>query len=171
MEENEQENNNTSEDKLEASSTISWVSPEYYSGDKNKMWYVWFTIIVLIMIAISVLLIKSWSFAILILIMATSLVIYSKRPPQEIKYTLSMKQGLYVGETLYNLQDYKSFKLIRDGGRNSVFLVPIKRFSPGISVYFPEESGERIIDILASRLPMEESSPDIMDKIISKLKI
>lgn len=150
---------------------ISWVAPEYYAGTKNKTWYLIFGIVVIALMAVSIFILHSWSFAILIAVMAVSLVVYSHRPATEIKYTLSVKQGLYVGDRLYNLQDFKAFSLVREGGHNSIMLIPVKRFAPGVSVYFPTEMGEEIIDILASRLPMEESKPDFMDKIVSKLKI
>ena len=67
--------------------------------------------------------------------------------------------------------EFKSFGLIKDDGENSIMLVPRKRFAPGISVYFPEEVGEQLVDILGSRLPMEELKLDIFDVIIRKLRL
>jgi hypothetical protein len=51
-----------------------------------------------------------------------------------------------------------------------VFL-PKKRFSPSVSIYFPEESGEQIVDILGSILPMEKIKLDFIDRIVRKLKL
>ena len=150
---------------------VDWMAPEYFVGQKGKLWYLILAIVAIIFILISIFVFQSYTFAVLVLVMAISLVVYARRPPQEIKYTLSVKQGLYIGDKLYNLQDYKSFSLVQGVDHNSIELIPIKRFSPGVLVYFPSEVGEKIIDILASRLPMEESKPDLMDKIIKKLNI
>ena len=150
---------------------VDWIAPEYFVGAKGKMWYFLLGIMAAVFIAVSIFLFQSYSFAILVLVMAIALVVYTKRPPQEIKYTLSVQQGLYIGDKLYNLQDYKSFSIVQNNNRNFIELIPIKRFSPALSVYFPQDAGERIVDILASRLPMEQTKPDIMDKIIEKLRI
>jgi hypothetical protein len=50
-------------------------------------------------------------------------------------------------------------------------LLPTKRFKPGVSVYFPEEAGEAIVDMLGARLPMQEFHLDIIDKLVRKLRI
>jgi len=103
--------------------------------------------------------------------MAVAIVIYIRRPPRTLTYALSPAQGLYVGETLYNFNDFKAFGLIKDGEHHSIMLIPRKRFSPGVSVYFPEEAGERIVDILGQRLPMETLKLDIVDLVVRKLRL
>jgi len=50
-------------------------------------------------------------------------------------------------------------------------LIPIKRFAPGVSVYFPDEVGEKVVDILGSRLPMENLKLDMIDIIVRKLHL
>jgi hypothetical protein len=72
---------------------------------------------------------------------------------------------------LYHLTDFRAFGLIKDGDNHSIMLIPIKRFSPGVSVYFPEEAGEQIVDILGQRLPMEELKLDVVDIIVRKLRL
>jgi hypothetical protein len=103
--------------------------------------------------------------------MAIAVVIYIRRPPRTLTYALSGKQGLYVGERLYLYEDFRSFGLIRDGDHHSIMLIPRKRFAPGVSVYFPDEAGERIVDILGKRLPMEELKLDVIDLLVRKLRL
>ena len=47
----------------------------------------------------------------------------------------------------------------------------ILRFQLGQNIYFPEESGEKIVDMLAARLPMKEVKPDFIDRILAKLHL
>jgi len=103
--------------------------------------------------------------------MAIAVIVYTRRPPREIQYTLSGKHGLYVGDKLYNLADFKAFGLIRDGENHSIMLIPIKRFAVGVSVYFPQEAGEKIVDILGARLPMENLKLDMIDVIVRRLRL
>ena len=150
---------------------VSWTASEYVHPEKNGLWYVLFVVIVLGLIAADIFLLKSYTFSVLVIVMAISLVVYIRRPPRVIQYTLSAKQGLYIGERLYNLADFKAFGLIRDGEHHSIMLIPIKRFATGVSVYFPEEAGERIVDILGNILPMENLKLDMIDVVVRKLRL
>ncbi len=150
---------------------VSWTAGEYVHPEKNGLWYVLFVIIALGLIACDIFFIKSYTFSLLVVVMAAALVVYIRRSPRDIQYTLSAKQGLYIGERLYNLADFKAFGLIRDGEHHSIMLIPIKRFATGVSVYFPEEAGERIVDILGSILPMENLKLDMIDVLVRKLRL
>jgi hypothetical protein len=150
---------------------VSWSAHEYVHIDKSPIWFVLFVIVVLGLIAVDVFLLKSWTFSALVIVMAIAVIIYARRPPRELTYTLSAKQGLYISERLYHFDEFKSFGIIKDGEHNSIMLIPTKRFSPGVSVYFPEEAGERIVDILGQRLPMEELKLDIIDIVVRKLRL
>jgi len=151
--------------------TVTWNAQEYIHLDKTPVWYILFFIVVIGLVAVDVFLLKSWTFSVLVIVMAVALIVYSRRPPRTIVYGLSSLQGLYIGERLYHFDDFKSFGIIQDGEHNSIMLIPIKRFSPGVSVYFPEESGEQIVDILGQRLPMEELKLDIIDTVVRKLRL
>ncbi|MNY79362.1 hypothetical protein D3C86_2199690 [compost metagenome] len=50
-------------------------------------------------------------------------------------------------------------------------LIPVKRFLPGVTVYFPETLGEQIVDFLGARLAMQELHLDIIDKVVRKLRL
>lgn len=150
---------------------VTWTAQEYVHIDKSPMWFVIFVLTVLGLIAVDIFLLKSYTFSVLVVVMAVAVIIYTRRPPRMLMYALSAQQGLYVGEQLYLFDEFKSFGLIRDGEHNSIMLMPRKRFSPGVSVYFPEEAGEQIVDILGKRLPMEELKLDIIDIVVRKLRL
>lgn len=150
---------------------VTWTAEEYVHLDKGGWWYVLFVLVVLALIAVDIFLLRSWTFSVLVVVMAIAVVVYIRRPPRTLTYGLSPKQGLYVGERLYHFDEFKSFGLIRDGEHFSIMLIPRKRFAPGVSVYFPEDAGERIVDILGQRLPMQELKLDIIDVIVRKLRL
>jgi hypothetical protein len=150
---------------------ITWNAQEYVHSDRSPLWFVIFIVVVLGLIAVDVFLLKSWTFSALVIVMAIALVIYIRRPPRTLTYALSPTQGLYVGERLYHFDDFKAFGLIQDGPHYSIMLIPRKRFAPGVSVYFPDEAGERIVDILGQRLPMETLKLDVVDVIVRKLRL
>lgn len=150
---------------------VHWSATEYIHEEKNAVWFVLFAVVAMAFIAVDFLLLKSYTFSVLVIVMAVAVVIYSRRPPRVIEYVLSGDHGLYVGETLHHFSEFKSFGLIKDHQHHSIMLIPVKRFSPGVSVYFPEEVGEEIVDILGARLPMESLKLDIIDVIVRKLRL
>ena len=150
---------------------VTWTAQEYVHLERSPLWFVAFLFVVLGLIAVDVFLLKSWTFSALVIVMAVALIIYIRRPPRMLTYALSPAQGLYVGERLYHFDEFKSFGLIQDGPHYSVLLIPRKRFAPGVSVYFPDEAGERIVDILGQQLPMENLKLDVVDIIVRKLRL
>lgn len=153
------------------SAPVTWSANEYVHIDKGNWWYIIFGLVVLAFIAIDILLLRSYTFSALVVVMAVAVVIYIRRPPRTLTYALSPKRGLYVGEKLYHFDEFKSFGLIDDDGHHSIMMIPRKRFAPGVSVYFPEEAGEQIVDILGQRLPMQELKLDLIDVLVRKLRL
>lgn len=150
---------------------ITWTAEEYVHSDRSPVWFILFVIVVFGLVAFDVFLLKSWTFSLLVVVMAVALIIYIRRPARTLTYALSPAQGLYVGDRLYHFDEFKSFGLIQEGGQYSIMMIPRKRFSPGVSVFFPEEAGERIVDILGQRLPMENLKLDVVDAIVRKLRL
>ena len=148
---------------------VNWDAKEYVQRDKNVGWYVGLVIVTIILIAISVLL-QWWTFTALIVLSALALIVYSVRPPRELHYSLSNK-GLSEGNRLYDYTEYKSFGVLNESGTFAIVLTPRKRFSPRVTVYFPEERGEEIVDAFGARLPMEEVKQDFLDKLLKFLRI
>lgn len=159
------------EPQMPADTPVTWEAQEYVHIDKSPIWFVLFVVVVLGLIAIDLFLLKSYTFSALVVVMAVAVIIYTRRPPRTLTYALSMQQGLYVGERLYHFDEFKAFGLVKDGDNNSILLIPRKRFSPGVSVFFPEAVGEKVVDILGQRLPMENLKLDIIDIVVRKLRL
>lgn len=149
---------------------VHWQATEYIERGKNTLWFVMFGVVVIVLMTIAIFLMNSITFAILVPVMAVALLVYIRRPPRVLNYTLS-RQGLHVNDRLYSFSEFKGFGVIHDGEEYSVMLIPVKRFHQGVSVYFPEESGEAIVDMLGARLPMQELHLDLVDVVLRKLRI
>jgi len=150
---------------------IIWRAHEYVHLEKNFWWFLAFVAIVLGLIALDIFLMHTYTFSALVIVMAIAVMVYIRRPPRELNYSLSNSQGLYVGDRLYHFDEFKAFGLIQDGDQNSIFLIPTKRFALGVSVFFPDEVGEQIVDTLNNHLPMENLKLDAVDLLIRKLRL
>lgn len=166
-----EERDETADDQDPDDAPINWTASEYIHIEKNGIWYLLFTIVAIGLIASDIFLIKSYTFSALIIVMVIAFIVHARRPPRMVQYTLSGKQGLYVGERLYHYSDFASFGIVQDGEHHSIMLIPTKRFSPSVTVYFPEELGEEIVDMLGARLPMKPLKLDTIDQIVRKLRL
>lgn len=149
---------------------IRWEATEVIDHDRPPLWYAILGIVVLVLMALAIFLLHSITFAILIPIMAAALVVYARKPPAHIQYILSRK-GLHINDKLAAYDNFRAFSVITHAGHNTVTLIPRKRFALSESVYFPDEIGETIVDMLAARLPMKDSEPDMFDRIINRLRL
>ncbi len=148
---------------------ISWEAEEYLVRERNTWWYVGLFVVGVALCALSVFL-NWWTFLILIILSIVAILISTFRPPRKIKYSLN-KEGLIEGTTLHKYEDFRAFGILKEDNHYSAVLIPKKRFALNVKVYFPEGSGEAIVDHLGARLPMEEVKLDFLDKIVNFLRI
>ncbi len=148
---------------------VSWEAEEYVTYDKNSGWYIGLAIVGIALVALAVWL-QQWIFAVVVVLAFISLLIYELRPPRKIKYVVDAK-GLTEGDRVYKFEDYRAFGVMQNDKNFAIVLMPRKRFSPAVTVYFPEAKGEEIVDVFGARLPMEPVKLDLIDKIVRKLRI
>ncbi len=149
---------------------IAWDAPEGTKIQRGSGWYIGFVVALLVLMALAILVFKSWSFALLLPIMAVALFVLTDKNPQIINYAISPK-GVYVADRLYDFSEFRAFGLMEYNGQHSAILLPVKRFSPGLTIYFSELEGEKIVDMLGARLPMQEIKPDALEKLIRLIKL
>lgn len=149
---------------------IQWQAPEYIQERRSPWWFIGFWAVTILLMVAAIFVIRSLSFAVLVPAMAAALMIYSHRPPRTLNYVLSTK-GIYINEKLHPLGEFKSFGVVQGESIPSIMLLPVQRFRPGLTVHFPVEAGEAIVDMLGQRIPMQEIKLDAFDKIIRKLHL
>lgn len=148
---------------------ISWEAEEYVVRDRNGWWYVGLVAVTLLLSGLAIW-IQAWTFLAVVILSMVALLVYTMRPPRILRYSLSNK-GLSEGEKLYTYDEFKAFGILHEGNHFAIVLTPRKRFSPRLTIYFPENKGEMIVDAFGERLPMEEVRLDFVDKLIKFLRI
>ena len=153
----------------QAVSNVSWEAEEYIVRDHNAWWYIGLFVVGAALSVLAIFL-NWWTFLVLIILSIITILISTFRPPRKIQYSLS-KDGLTEGNKLHKYEDFRAFGILKEGPYFSAVLIPKKRFNLSVKVYFPEGSGEAIVDALGARLPMEEVKLDFLDKIVNFLRI
>ena len=149
------------------SESVSWEASEYIHRSKDAKWKIIFGIIIAVGVGIA-LWAQAWTFAALIVAMAIAMGVFAFRQPKVKKYTLT-HEGLQIDDHFYALEDFRSFGVLAEDAFYSITLIPTKRFMPAVSMYFAQEDGEQIVDILSSHLPLEDIEPDPLDLIMRRL--
>lgn len=157
-------------DAIDLREPVTWEAPEIIRAQRGIVWYIVSGVATLVMIVLSVLVFNNWTFAVLLPIMAAAVLTLSIKPPENINYAISPK-GVYVADKLYDFSEFRAFGIIKEKEFHSAVLLPVKRFSPGLTIYFPEEKGEKIVDMLGARLPIQEIKLDALEKLIRLIKL
>ncbi|MDX1765809.1 MAG: hypothetical protein R3313_02545 [Candidatus Saccharimonadales bacterium] len=149
--------------------SVSWKASEYILHEKSVSWY--FGLVGAAILVGVVLYFANGgitAFAVLVA-MTAALAVYASRKPETLQYKLS-HDGLDIGDRHYLLEDFRSFSLVQDGGVISITLAPLKRFMPPVSLYYDPQDEKKIIAILASILPHEDTELDFVDRLIRKVR-
>lgn len=153
---------------VETQSGLEWRASEYIEHEKSVKWFIVLGVVTLALAAVALFVMKNYTFALLLVVMGIAIAVWAKRPAAELFYRLEAT-GVRINDKFFSMHDFRSFGLLQDGALYAVQLLPTKRFSPGVTVYFPHELGEQIVDTLGASLPMEDLQPDWIDKISRKL--
>ena len=148
---------------------VEWDAKEYIEYKRGAGWYVIMGVVVLALVAFAILM-KQWSFLVLIVVATIALLVYASRAPRTLHYELT-PDGVREGRVMLSFDDYRSFGVLNENNHYSIVLIPKKRFSPRVMVYFPEESGEAIVDVFGERLAMEPVKLDMVDQLVRFLRI
>lgn len=148
---------------------LSWQASEYIHHEKAGGWYAALFGLAAVLVAIDLFLIKSVTFSILIVVMAFAVAVIARRPPRVMTYLLS-PLGIRINDRTFNLHEFRAFGIVQEQAMYSIRLIPNKRFMPLVSVYFPPELGEQIVDMFGSSLPMEDLKLDFLDQLTEKIR-
>lgn len=154
---------------LSDSEPITWQASEYIHHEKQLLWFGGLALGAILLVVVAVFLVQSWSFAVLVVVMAIAAGYLGMKPPRAVNYHLSL-EGVVIDNKQFTYHDFRGFGVVHDGALYSVVLLPNKRFMPAVRMYFPQELGEGIVDLLGSVLPMESVEQDFMDKLMRKLR-
>ena len=150
---------------LTSSGPVSWTASEFIAHDKSPNWYILLFGGAVIAAGLVWLVTKDIVSSAVILVAVAVLAAYSSRKPRELQYTLD-DHGIIIGEKHYAYTTFRSFSVIEEGAFSSIELMPLKRFSPPISVYYDPANEDAIADALTPHLPFHPHEPDPVDKLI-----
>jgi hypothetical protein len=151
------------------SSVVSWSGPEFVAYDKNSTWYFYLLIICVILCAVVVVALKDIITALVIAFAFLLIGIYGSRKPKEISYAID-DSGVKIGEKHFLFSDYRNYSLFSEGQFSCISLMPLKRFGVTASLYFPQQNKKAVSEIISSHLPFEQHKPDMVSRLLTRIR-
>lgn len=150
-------------------SGVDWTASEFISHDKSGGWYALLSLGA-IAAAVAVFLLTGDKVSTgIVVIVAILFGISAARKPRELQYKID-DQGLYVDQKFYAYSDFRSFAIVQEEAVESIWLMPLKRFRPPLSIYFDPNDGRKIVDVLSQILPIENRELDMVDRMMHRLR-
>lgn len=153
----------------EPEEAITWQASEFVHYEKGALWFLALLGVIGVLLALDWFLMKSWTFGVLVVVMAVAIIVIARRPPRMVNYALS-GHGITIDQKHFKLRDFKFFGIVQEGAVHSVRLVPHQRFMPMVSVFLPPDQAEMIVDVLGSALPMQQLELSVIDRFAERIR-
>jgi hypothetical protein len=161
--------NDTSQALNDAPTTISWTASEFIAHDKDTRWYVWLGAWAVVVATVIYLITRDVISTAVVIVAALLLGFYGSRKPREIQYGVNA-HVLSIGNRQYNLEDFRSFAILPEGAFSSIEFMPLKRFSPPISIYYAPDDEAAIVSLLSDQLPFEHRELGAVDRLMRRIR-
>ncbi|MGB4759498.1 MAG: hypothetical protein WBP26_05590 [Candidatus Saccharimonadales bacterium] len=164
------DNRGTAQQPSASSENLSWTASEFIHHAKSLNWYLVVGIVGLLGAITVYFLTKDIVSSAVIAIVAIIFAVSAASKPRVLPYEINAG-GIQIGSKHYPYADFKTFSVVKEGGAFSkVELMPLKRFSPPVSMHIPPEEEESIVHTLSEFLPYEERKPDVTDRLLNKIR-
>jgi hypothetical protein len=144
---------------------ISWTASEYIMHKKGREWYMAYAGVTLVSAALIYLVTRDEISSGFVVIAMALFAVIAARPPRELDYALT-ENGIKIGLRFYLYGQFKSFSLVDEGALSSITLLPLRRFSQAITIYYDPTDEEQIVGVLTHFLPMEHRKLDLIERLM-----
>jgi hypothetical protein len=147
---------------------VEWTASEFIAHQKSALWYLTFTLSAVVISALVYILTKDVISTSAVVLMCIIVGIAAVRKPRLMAYRLD-RSGLSIGQRFHPYGEFRSFAVVNEQTFASVTLLPAKRFSLPISVYFAPEDEDRIMEAIGQHLPLQPGEIDSIDRLLRNL--
>lgn len=144
---------------------VSWTASEFIAHEKSPMWYVALTAVIVVLMAFAYFLFHDVIAVVFIIFLGVIFGALASHKPRVLEYRID-PSGVHIGPKVYAYEQFKSFGIVREGAFSNITLMPLKRFSPSLTVYYPPEEEDTIVAAMADYLPVADVPNDAIDRFL-----
>lgn len=152
-----------------ATPEVNWTASEYIAHDKGTGWFMGLAAAAGLATVLVYLMTQDIVTVVVVLVVAIVFGAFALRQPRVLSYKID-HLGITIAEKHYPYASFRSFAVQEEGAIDSILLIPLKRFMPGLSIYFPPEQEDQIVGTLGNYLPHEERPPDAIDRLMRRVR-
>ena len=151
------------------SQAVTWTASEFIAHDKSAGWYLMLAAGSLLLAGLVYLITRDFISVGVVIAAGLLLAIYGSHQPRQLEYTVN-QQGIGIGQKHYAYDEFSSFAVVSEGTVSGLVFMPLRRFALPITIYYAPEDEEKIINVLADRLPLEEHRLDAVDRLTRRIR-
>ncbi len=149
--------------------SLEWSAPEFTKYQKDVIWFLIGGAIGLGLLIFS-LLNKNFIFALIVILSAFSLYVWSQKEPRKIKFVINVK-GIMIDNACYNFDNLKSFWIFYEPPEVKFLSLESKKtIMPHIKIPLGEIDPNKIRELLLKFLPEEKQEESLIDVLARNLK-
>lgn len=152
-----------------AATEVSWTASEYIAHNKGTAWFAMLGAVLFVLVGVVYLVTKDLVAPIGVALAGLTFGIFAARTPRVLEYAIS-PQGIKMGQRFYPYADFKSFAIVDEGPLPAILLLPLKRFLPPITVFYDQKEEDTILETLGNYLPHQEQQPDVVDRLMRRIR-
>lgn len=164
-----EQNTETEQQKPDNGNIISWTGSEFIANHKGSSWFLTFFALLIIGVGAIFIITKDYISTVSVAIGGVLFALLANHKPRQLSYKID-NSGINIGSKFYGFEQFKSFSVAQDGAISYINLMPLKRFMPDISIYFPPEEEKNIVSLLSDHLPHNEAGERQIDKLAKKFR-
>lgn len=153
-----------------ATTEVSWSASEFIAHEKGPLWYLALAGLAIVLVAAVYFLFHDLVAAFAIIFVAIIFGFLAAHKPRVLAYHIG-PEGLSIDNKMYAFSDFKSFGVVNEGAFSSITFMPMKRFMPSLSIYYPPEEEETIVDALSNYLPFAPVTHDLVDRLMHRIRL
>ncbi len=149
---------------------IKWEASEYVHHDKSPIWYVAYVLFFTALLGGIYFIVKDIISVVVIGLLAVAALVLSTRKPRTLSYELT-GSGIVINGKEFPYASFKSFSIMQSDALENIFLEPLERYMPPISVYVAPDQIDAVASIIGQYLPNRMRDPDLIDRFIHRIRL
>lgn len=149
--------------------TVRWTASEFIAHEKSAGWYGGLAAVTVVLGGAIFLITKDFISCAVVVVCAVTFGVYAGRKPRELSYSLD-QTGVTIGAKHYGYTDFRCFSVNHEGAFASLDFMPLKRFLPVLTVYYPPADEPVIMSALSGRLPYQEPRHDAVERLLKRIR-
>ncbi|MBW3568759.1 hypothetical protein KY385_01370 [Candidatus Parcubacteria bacterium] len=156
-------------DQAKLSESVNWTASEFVSNHKDAKWHAGYLTVLIIALILIYAFTRDVISVVVISIMGILLLVLANHKPRQLPYEVNNK-GIGIGNKFHTYEQFKSFSLSTEEAVGCINFMPLHRFTPEISIYFPPDEGDKILDIISRHIPNDQTQEKKVDRMFKKIR-